>query len=267
MKKFISCFLAAMILLTINVSVKANNGNNLSYVYNNTGIISIRYCSFTDKKVKVVMEKSGKKYYYNLNSKGEYENFPLQMGNGSYNISVLENTSENNYKAVEKYSVSLNLENENLVYLNSIQNINWSESMDVIKKARELTKNAKNDEEKVNKIYDYVISNINYDHKKLDNIPQDYVPSIENILKTGKGICYDYASLFASMLRSVNVPTKLIKGYSENAIGYHSWNEVYLSSSKKWVIIDTTYDSQLKAQKRTTSMKKDSKKYNKIFEY
>lgn len=256
-----------VMLLTVNVSAKVNNSVTSDCIYNNSGAVSIRYHGSADKKIKVMFEKSGKKYYYNLNSKGGYESFPLQMGNGSYNIAVFENISGKSYRLVRKYSININLRSENVVYLNSIQNISWNKSMDTIKKAKELTKNAKNDEDKIKIIYNYVVNNLSYDYKKLNNIPQDYLPCIDEILKDGKGICYDYSSVFASMLRSVNVPAKLIKGYSKNAIGYHAWNEVYLSSQKKWIIIDTTYDSQLKAGKKTTTIQKDSKKYTKVSEY
>lgn len=267
MKKFISSFLIIILLSIVNVSAKVNNSDTSNYIYNNYGVVSIRYSGSTDKKIKVMIEKSGKKYYYNLNSMGEYECFPLQMGNGSYNISILENTSGISYRAVDKYLVKVSLENESVVYLNSIQNISWNESMDAIKKAKDLTINAKNDEEKVNLIYNYVISNLSYDHDKLNNIPWDYLPDIDDTIKNGKGICYDYSSLFASMLRSVDVPTKLIKGYSKNAIGYHAWNEVYISSQKKWIIVDTTYDSQLKVKKINASMIKNSNEYIKVSEY
>ena len=64
-------------------------------------------------------------------------------------------------------------------------------------------------------------------------------------------------SLFAAMLRSVGVPTKLIKGESSNVEGYHAWNEVYING--KWRIVDTSYDSQLKAGGYSISKYKSSK--------
>ena len=69
------------------------------------------------------------------------------------------------------------------------------------------------------------------------------------------------------MLRSQGVYAKLIKGYSNNATGYHAWNEVYDSQAKKWLIIDTTYDLQVIPKNKKVSMSKSSKDYDKVYEY
>ena len=45
------------------------------------------------------------------------------------------------------------------------------------------------------------------------------------------------------MLRSQGIPTKLVKGYSDNVDGYHAWNEVYIN--EEWITIDTTLDAVL----------------------
>lgn len=47
-----------------------------------------------------------------------------------------------------------------------------------------------------------------------------------------KGICFDYAALMTSMLRSQNIPTKLEVGYSGDA--YHAWISTYIDD-KGWV--------------------------------
>lgn len=85
--------------------------------------------------------------------------------------------------------------------------------MAIIKTAKKLTKNAKTDLEKAKIIYNYIIKNVQYDLKKANSVEDGYIPSIEATIKDAKGICYDYASLYAAMLRSINVPTKLVMGY------------------------------------------------------
>ena len=97
--------------------------------------------------------------------------------------------------------------------------------------------------------YYYVIRNISYDNDKAENTPTDYVPDIDTILEEKKGICFDYASLMAALLRSQSIPTKLEVGYSGEA--YHAWISVYLTESgwvdniiefdgKDWVLMDPT---------------------------
>jgi transglutaminase-like putative cysteine protease len=101
----------------------------------------------------------------------------------------------------------------------------------------------------------------------MSTISTSYIPDINETFKSGKGICYDFSSLFAAMLRSAGIPAKLVKGYTDNAVGYHAWNEVYDSAAGSWVTIDTTYDSQIKASGAAFTMIKDSGSYSKLYEY
>lgn len=248
-----------------NRSIVASSKDVIDCSSINEGVIAVNYKKNSNKKVKLIVNKNGKKYIYNLKANGSTENFPLQMGEGTYNVGIYENTSGIYYKPVKSDLVDVKFDNANDVYLNSIQNINWNDSMKAIVKAKSLTKNLKSDEEKVTAIYNYVVSNISYDSNKLSKISTSYIPSVENTYDTKKGICYDYSSLFAAMLRSANIPTKLIKGYTKNANGYHAWNEVYINN--KWVTIDTTYDAKLKQNNYKVSMIKNSSLYQESYEY
>ena len=139
--------------------------------------------------------------------------------------------------------------------------------MDIIKKAGELTRNLKTDKEKVIAIYNFVVDTFSYDYDKINNINTMYVPDIEKIYIDKKGICYDYSAVFAAMLRSQNIPAKLIKGYSDLVKGYHAWNEVYLLDENRWIVIDTTYDSVLKKNNMKFNMEKSQEKYKAAREY
>jgi transglutaminase-like putative cysteine protease len=221
-----------------------------------SGIIKVSYNSGNYKTARILIEKETKKYNYSLKSDGTIESFPLQMGNGDYNISILENISGNKYSYVHRETIKLNISNQNKVFLGSVQNVSWNETMMAIKKAKELTKNIKTDKEKITVVYNYIVSNYKYDFSKLKNLPTDYIPVIDKTLEEGKGICYDYSSLFASMLRSAGIPVRLIKGYTDNVEGYHAWNEIYMSDTAKWVPIDSTFDAQMKAANRKYTMLK-----------
>lgn len=228
------------------------------------GIISLRYNTESNNRLKVMIKKDGQAYYYDI-SKNETENFPLQMGNGKYNIALLENIEGKKYRIVDRDDLVFNTSKINSVFLNSIQNINWNLEMDSIKKAKELTKGLESDLEKINVIYNYIVNNIEYDYKKIDQIDNKYIPNIEDTLHNKKGICYDYSSLFAAMLRSLDIPTKLVKGYKNDIDVYHAWNEVYIDD--KWVIIDTTYDSVKLDRGDSYSMIKNKIEYDKSKEY
>mgnify|MGYP001593871855 FL=1 len=264
LKKFLASFLVAFTMIsTTSLATTTSVSEVINKNKLDNGIISVNYNK--DSKIKVMISKDNKKYSYNLNNQSIQ--IPLQLGNGQYNVFILENIEGNKYKVLSKENIKLQLQDQNKVYLQSIQLINWNNDMNAIKKAKELTQYCKDDEEKVMAIYNYVINNIDYDYNKAKTVKTGYVPCIDEVIKNSKGICYDYSSLFAGMLRSVGVPTKLVMGYKNDIKTYHAWNQVYLQKSNKWVTIDTTYDSCLKNKNLSLSMIKDSNQYKVSKEY
>lgn len=252
----------------VNNSIPEDDGRIFYTDKLESGLIGIRYLNQSGKRMKVMIEKDSTRYTYDLKGDKSFETFPLQSGNGVYTISVLQNTDGNRYKYVLKETVNAEIKDTNAAYLNSIQMINWNKDMAAIKKAAELTANVSRDEDKVKKIYNYVVSTIRYDFDKLANIdklPSNYLPVIDETLATRLGICYDFSSLMASMLRSSGIPTKLVMGYADGVNGYHAWNEVYLDG--KWVTIDTSYDSQMRENNLSYTMIKDSSNYKTEKEY
>ncbi|GAA0730918.1 hypothetical protein GCM10008905_32750 [Clostridium malenominatum] len=253
-----SFLLVVFLLLPSTVVFGQASLSNIDKSQLNSGIVSVDYKYQKDVSAKVMISKGNKSYTYNLKSNNR---FPLQFEDGEYTISILENVAGNKYKVVKKEKVTVNLTNKNEVFLQSIQIINWNKDMDPIKKAKELTKDIKDDKEKVKVIYNYIINNVSYDYNKAKNLPVDYVSSIEDTMKTSLGICYDYSVLLAAMLRSIDIPTKLIMGYKNDIKAYHGWNQVYLKDIGKWVTIDTTYDSIKKGNKESVSMIKNDRDY------
>ncbi|MDV3428122.1 MAG: transglutaminase-like domain-containing protein [Bacillota bacterium] len=229
------------------------------------GVVGVKYTHSSGEKIKVIVNKSGSKYTYNLNSLTGFEYFPLQMGNGDYTVTIYKNISGTSYSTIKSYSLNVNLSDSSIVYLNSIQNIRWTSSTNAVVKARSLASGKGSAEAKVAAIYEYVVTNIKYDRSKVNTLSYSYVPSVSATFSTKQGICYDFASTFAAMLRGVSIPARLVMGNSVNANGYHAWNEVLINGS--WVIIDTSYDSQLKQAGRSYSMIKSSSQYSKTKEY
>ncbi len=92
--------------------------------------------------------------------------------------------------------------------------------------AKDLCFAANNDLEAVSFIYNYVITHVTYDQEEAENVQSGYLPVVDEVLETGKGICFDYAALMASMLRTQNIPTRLEIGYAGSA--YHAWISCYI---------------------------------------
>lgn len=267
MKKFFISLLIGLATISNAFTANAAEAPVFDTAKLSSGIVAVSYSTPSTARLKVMVEKSGQKITYNLRGDGAAESYPLQMGDGEYKVSVLENIEDNKYKYISTRNITLDLSDDKQVYLESVQNINWNGNMAAIKKAVELTKGLNTDSSKIDAIYRYIVGNIKYDYDKLTALPSDYNPVIDNTISGGKGICYDYAALFAAMLRSQGIPAKLVKGYTPNAVGYHAWNEIYDSKTGKWITADTTYDAQLKALNRKYKMTKDQADYSKVYEY
>ena len=259
-KKVASLFLALLLILTPFGEVFGASTYDISIKDNKT--ISISGTSIKNGN-RVLVEKDDQMYYYFLGSTGV--SLPLQLGNGNYDVKILENVSGNKYKVLSKETLNLNKFDEREAFLTSAQPVEWTESGQVAQLAKELTKDLETDKVKIEAIYDYIVQNISYDFNKINGLNDDYIPDNEDTLKILSGICYDYASLFGAMLRSLEIPTKLVKGYKNDIASYHAWNEVLIDEN--WVIIDTTYDSAFVKVDRSISMIKENSDYNKIREY
>ncbi|MGI5892717.1 MAG: transglutaminase-like domain-containing protein [Bacillota bacterium] len=260
------------LILIIAVSIIiATSAPALAVGYFNTdniteGLIHVT-CS-DGGKVKLMVQKGDKKYTYDVNSAGLRETFPLQLGNGAYKISLLKNTSGNSYKLIASKNLEVNIKDPHAVYLSSIQIIRWNVDSKAVAKAVELTKDTSDLGQKAKILWDYVIKNNTYDYGKLSKLPPGYIPVPDNTFIERRGICYDFASLYAAMLRSQGTPAKLVKGYApKNVVGYHAWNEVYDVNRGQWIVVDSTYDLQVITRNPGVSMQKNSADFNKVYEY
>lgn len=261
MKKYISTFVILIMVIMATFKVEAHASSlNIDESNLNNGMISVSYQPKKNIQTKVMVQKENIKYTYTLQGN---DKFPLQLGNGDYQIRILEQVKGTTYRQIDQQVVSLDMSNSNSVYLQSSQIINWTSNMKAIKQAKKLTKGAKTDKEKLNAIYQYIIKNIKYDKIKIKSVQgTSYVPSIEDTYKSSKGLCYDYSAIMAAMLRSVGVPTKLVMGYSDKIDVYHAWNEVYLEDVGSWVTIDTTYDVAAKDAKISYKMIKNASEFS-----
>jgi hypothetical protein len=232
----------------------------------NQGIVAVKLDHNGQNKIKISLKLGEQQVYYNYLKPGEYETFPLVFGNGFYEVAVLENTTGNSYKVLEKMNVTVKLNDENLPFLHSVQPVRWTLEDESSQLASDLTRGLQTDSEKFMAIYRYVAENLQYDHDKIDGLDYSYVPVNQNTLESQGGICYDYASLMASMLRSVGIPTKLVKGYGDfQPEVYHAWNEVLLNG--QWILVDATYDSQQLDNGRGVDVVKDSSTYQIVSVY
>lgn len=257
-------------------------GSQISFVNADKGVVSVFHNEVNTNKVKLVVQKGTDKYVYNLFNNEEYVNYPLQLGNGIYKVSIYENTSGTKYRKITSKVYYVSLEDELNVYLQSILEISWNyedisielidelvaEAISMKKIALGRTYNTElSDEEVIDAIYSFVIKTIVYDYEKIDGLDYSYTPDNDNTLELEAGICYDYSSLLASMLRSVGVPSKMAKGYANTSSVYHAWNEIYLIDEERWLIVDSTYDAYMFQNGYSYEFEKTEEYYNKVKEF
>jgi hypothetical protein len=252
--------------LTVEKQIKILPSIEISHI--NDGWINIKYEIKNNKRQKVIIQKDDTKYTYDLIEGKSSENFPLQMGEGKYSISIYENTESNKYRLLSRNNVFVNNENPYTAFLASVQTVGWDSSMPVIQKVKELINDTNTTLDMITIVYKHILDEVSYDYKKMSELNTTYIPKINEIYNSKTGICYDFASLFAGMLRSIGIPAKLVKGYADNIDGYHAWNEVYIKETDEWITIDTSFDAQMKKVGKTFKMIKESGDgYSKLKEY
>ena len=223
-----------------SVSIDASNISD--------GYVMIRYTGHSEKAKAQITTPDGTVYTYTIKG-SDYNTFPLTGGNGDYTLKVYEWVVDNSYALAFSQALSVSLNDEFKPFLYPNQYVWFTGDSQVVALGRELSDQSADDLDYVQNSYYYVIRNISYDNDKAENTPTDYVPDIDTILEEKKGICFDYASLMAALLRSQSIPTKLEVGYSGEA--YHAWISVYLTESgwvdniiefdgKDWVLMDPT---------------------------
>lgn len=268
MKNFIKLvsFLAFALILVVFSEQKVSAAQTSdTFGKEENGIITIRYNNSANEKMKIGVTKDDKSYYFDLHD-GENElDIPLTMGNGKYILKILKNISGTKYSVVQSTNVELELKDEKVVFLQSNVIVNFELKDKAIVKAASLTKKCKSEAEIISTVYKYVVKNFSYDYDKINSLSAGYIPDIEVIYKSKKGICYDISAIMASMLRSRGVEVKLVTGYTPKIPGiYHAWNSVYDAKSKKWITIDATYDIAMYKAKKSYKMKKSSSDYSDI---
>lgn len=260
MKKALAVLLLVVFCFGWMPSYAGNTTFNTSSV--DQGVVSIFYPN-NSGQYKVMVQKENDKVFYNLIH--DQIDVPLTFGNGSYDIALLKKVTGNEYEFVDELSLNLKMASPNAPYLTSVQTVDWKDASLMEATMNELVNDQMTDAEIVEVVYTYIVDNFDYDYEKIDGLTNLYIPNMDEFIVDGTGICYDYSALFAGMLRSRNIPAKLVKGYRSGIDAYHAWNEVYLDG--QWIVVDTTTDSILKSEGMFTMMQQDPRLFNIVHTY
>lgn len=242
------------------------------------GYVCVKYQAGETRRIKVQITRAGgTTYTYNLAADGQYDVFPLSQGDGTYQINVFRNLSGDRYTQVYGKSVSVKLQDQLLPFLYPNQYVNFDEKSAMVARTDLLCSDDKTDLEKVETVYNYVIKNIKYDYELAASAESTYLPNLDLILQKKKGICFDYAALMSGMLRSQNIPAKLVIGYTSRG-EYHAWISVYINEigwvndiiqfdGKKWKLMDPTFASTGGSSRKTLEYINNESNYSEKYCY
>lgn len=104
--------------------------------------------------------------------------------------------------------------------------------------ADEICAGCETDKEKAQAFHNWIVVNFEYDY---DCNPFIQYFDVRKTLCSKKGLCFDFAHLFAAFCRSQNIPCYVIDGTSyEDYTDRHTWNRVYYDGI--WWDVDITSD-------------------------
>jgi len=118
---------------------------------------------------------------------------------------------------------------------------------DIAQASADVTAGKTGDEAKARALYDWVGSRIAYDNEKV-RVYEEYgewrEQNPEQTFETRKGVCIDYARLYASMARAAGLDVRVVTGLGydgRGGYGAHAWNEVFASEQDRWIPLDSTW--------------------------
>lgn len=209
--------------------------------YSNTsdGYVMAKYTGSVSLIKVQVTGPNGVKQTYTLKSDGSYGSFPLTGGNGTYTIMILENVSGKDYSLALSLSFNVSISNTLSVYLRPNEYVSFDANNAAVQKASQLCGANMSDLEKVDRIYSWLVDNVSYDYDRAKTVKGGAVPDMNRVINNKMGICLDYAGTMTAMLRSQNIPTKMVVGYAGTQ--FHAWIEVYITGTG-WVHSDIYFD-------------------------
>lgn len=204
--------------------------NNVSLDCSNMadGYVMLTYLGDNEKVKFQITTPDGTKYTYLVTKYGEATVFPLTGGDGSYTFAVLESVdlTQDLYAIAFSQNEEVVLADEFLPFLNPNVYASFASDSICVEKGSELAAKCESDLDVIESIYNYVTRHISYDSEKAQSVTYGYTPVPDETLASGSGICFDYAALMTSMLRSQRIPTKLEVGYAGEV--YHAWISCYV---------------------------------------
>ena len=165
------------------------------------GYIMAKYTGFNAKPKLQLTGTYGITYAYSLYK--DYSTFPLTSGDGTYQVGVYENVSDDRYTTLLSETFSVTLTDPLKPYLYPNQYVNFTADSLPVAKAEGLADGASSDLDIISSVYNYIITHFTYDYSKASSVTSGYLPDIDEVFTSEKGICFDYAAVMTFLMIAV----------------------------------------------------------------
>ena len=210
-------------------TVVDSNGNmTVDSSHADQGYVMIRVTNPTKNRMKLRVTYGGGQLMYDVNSEGEFEAFPLQLGSGKYEFSMFENVKGSKYSAAGKVTLTVELVDPNAAYLVPNQYVNYNILTEAVKKSDEIGSGATRGT--YDAVCNFISSEFAYDFVRAATISPGELPDIDYCYENRMGICQDLSAVMVCMLRVQGIPARLVIGYADKY--YHAWTVTVLDGEE-----------------------------------
>jgi len=235
-KKYIFILFSAVIFCLLCTSAAADSSSaiwpELSTPNNGSGKLRLDttrvedgyfFAAITNKtthRMKLRVIKGETTLTYDLNTNGDFELFPLQLGDGYYEIILYENVSGKKYSQEGKVGFSVKFNRSDAAFLVPSQYLNYTKKSEVVAMADTLC-DGKSEKESFEAVCKFMSTSFAYDFIKAVTIKPGMLPDIDGSYAKKMGVCQDLSAIMVAMLRTQGIPSRLIIGYADSQ--YHAW--------------------------------------------
>ena len=127
------------LLLPVASGAKTEKNAKAVIDYSNTadGYVMVQFTAASSVKLKVIVKGPATDYQYNLTA-GKWATFPLADGNGTYKVTVYEQTSGNKYATVLSKEFSVTLKDEFAPFVRPNQYVDYANATNTVAQAQKL---------------------------------------------------------------------------------------------------------------------------------
>ena len=211
----------------------------------NQGYVTVGYagdkCGYDRLKFQVRQGRD-ESYNYDFSPLAKPMRVPMNMGHGHYAFRVMERVEGSQYAQIMATERDVRLISRFVPYTIPTVFCNYDTHGPCVRVARYVAAACDTELDVLDAVTKWVAGHVSYDYDKAEKPSSSvgYVPSPDRTLRERSGVCFDYASVEAAMLRSMDVPCKVVTGYVDGNV-YHAWVSAYVNG--KWRRRDPTFAS------------------------